>query len=658
MIKTKKPIAPRAELSARKKSSASRPSTLSSQLSTLNSSTHILLVAVWLGLFVGLVEAAYLASGKMAIGRMNFVPDWAYWMAPVAHAAAYTLAVLPIWFFVRKRSSSGAINLAVTFTTALAWIGLLALIPGLKLYAHLLLAAGLAAATGRAFNRFREAALTAVEQTAPWLAAAVVLIAVGQQAIAWERNAQSAPAVDAASEDRPNVLFIVLDTLRADALAAYGGAPEDAQFLNRLADENLVFERAYATAPWTLPSTASMFTGRLPFDLSTGWDEPLDGAYPTVAEVLAENGYATAGFVANTRYCGRETGLARGFGHYEDYRFHPAHLALSTAIGRRFMTTNVAPLCGIDNDLGRITAEDVNRRFLDWLSAKDGKANRDAPFFAFLNYYDVHHPYTAPAPFARHAPKDLRQRKIFLHWWWVHKEHVEDHECRQQRAAYLDCLRYLDSQLEALFAELERRGTLENTIVIITSDHGEHFGEHGLYLHGNSLYEPLVHVPLVVVVPDRFAARYGDAKICGSRCDVPVSLAALPTTILELTGIARTDHIYPSDAPLAADVEQVQEDVTGPFPLRSLMQIWWKSKMTACEDCQADAAIVHMQVKGPPGGPLPCQGHSPVAGGEMEATITGHIKRIRHADGHEEVYDLVSDPAEAHDLSEDVLSKK
>jgi hypothetical protein len=139
-------------------------------------------------------------------------------------------------------------------------------------------------------------------------------------------------------------------------------------------------------------------------------------------------------------------------------------------------------------------------------------------------------------------------------------------------------------------------------------------------------------------VPDRFAERFDDASLNGGRCKAPVSLAALPATILDLTGVAK---------PAADDDENV-----APFPSNSLMSVWQESLASACVHCDSDAAPIRMQVKGPPGGPLPCQGHSPVAGGEMEATITGHTKRIRHADGHEEVYDLPSDAAEERNLAE------
>ena len=117
----------------------------------------------------------------------------------------------------------------------------------------------------------------------------------------------------------PNVLLIVLDTVRADHLSLYGYERSTTPVLERLAKRGIRFDEARATAPWTLPSHASMFTGRWPHELGEEWMTPIRGNFPTLAEYLGNHGYATAGFVANVGYCSQETGLARGFTHYEDY---------------------------------------------------------------------------------------------------------------------------------------------------------------------------------------------------------------------------------------------------------------------------------------------------------------------------------------------------
>ena len=133
--------------------------------------------------------------------------------------------------------------------------------------------------------------------------------------------------------DSPNVLLIVLDTVRADHLSLYGYRRATSPTLARLAKRGIRFDEARATAPWTLPSHASMFTGRWPHELEVRWLAPLRWNFPTLAEYLGSQGYATAGFVANTLYCSYDTGLDRGFTHYEDYildleRLSPLRTAL------------------------------------------------------------------------------------------------------------------------------------------------------------------------------------------------------------------------------------------------------------------------------------------------------------------------------------------
>ena len=213
--------------------------------------------------------------------------------------------------------------------------------------------------------------------------------------------------------DSPNVLLIVLDTVRADRLSLYGYRRPTSPTLERLAKRGIRFDEARATAPWTLPSHASMFTGRWPHELDVDWYTPLGTKFPTLAEYLGSRGYATAGFVANVHYCSYEFGLDRGFTHYEDYVLEPltplrmcclgdlalkgvAHVGwtLSSSLGASpFLPRK-------DSAFWRILATDpkkdagsINREFLDWLSHRREPAR---PFFAFLNYFDAHSPYLLP----------------------------------------------------------------------------------------------------------------------------------------------------------------------------------------------------------------------------------------------------------------------
>ena len=193
------------------------------------------------------------------------------------------------------------------------------------------------------------------------------------------------------SGDPPNVLLITLDTVRADHLSLYGYERPTSPVLERLARSGVRFDEARAAAPWTLPSHASLFTGRWPHELGVNWNDPLDGEYPTLAGYLGSRGYATAGFVANTIECSYDNGLDRGFAHYEDYileyllpfrtawlfdhavrasdrrwactwaaRSTSARYAPSTSRGSRPTTLQWR----------RKDAGSINRAFLDWLSRR------------------------------------------------------------------------------------------------------------------------------------------------------------------------------------------------------------------------------------------------------------------------------------------------
>ena len=152
----------------------------------------------------------------------------------------------------------------------------------------------------------------------------------------------------------------------------------------RLARRGVTFTQARSTAPWTLPSHASMMTGRWPHELSAEINDPLDTTHQTLAEFLAAHGYATAGFVGNATYCGNETGLARGFGHFEDHVISFADVLWASGLGQRVILPLFAPpglrAQGNPNDYHRKDAASIRRDFLGWVANQGSR-----PFFAFLN---------------------------------------------------------------------------------------------------------------------------------------------------------------------------------------------------------------------------------------------------------------------------------
>jgi arylsulfatase A-like enzyme len=228
------------------------------------------------------------------------------------------------------------------------------------------------------------------------------------------------------------------------------------------------------------------------------------------------------------------------------------------------------------------------------------------PFFVFLNYFDAHFPYKAPAPFDKEFGSggpmpDPSDRRL-----WTTKE------IRRTIEEYDGALRYLDNQLGELCDALKAKGLSDNTLIAITSDHGEEFGEHGLYEHGNSLYLPLLHVPLILSFPKEIPS--------GIRISQTVSLLDLPATLLELAGLG-----------------------THALGGHSLADYW---RNTSRAPSVSSAAIAEVEQ----GINLPI--FVPASPGPMRSVILGHMHYIRNGDGTEEVYNFADDPEESENLSQ------
>ncbi len=262
----------------------------------------------------------------------------------------------------------------------------------------------------------------------PVVAGLVPILAATLWAGDWikQRRQSAMPLPSPASA---NALLIVLDTVAAEHLSLYGYERATSPTMVELAERGIRFDRVQATSSWTLPSHASMFTGRWPHELSASWRTPIDRAYPTLAEFLSARGYATAGFVANYFYCATDSGLQRGFALYRDYifpglsAFKSASLVDRTVRGIRgvelffedwldidLLRTPVQRLWLLVN-ADRKDAAVVSREFLDWLARRP---QPERPFFAFLNYYDAHCALSAPvgedAPLRNSAQRRPRQR--------------------------------------------------------------------------------------------------------------------------------------------------------------------------------------------------------------------------------------------------------
>ena len=412
-----------------------------------------------------------------------------------------------------------------------------------------------------------------------------------------QRRETGRPSPSAAA---PNVLLIVLDTVRADHLSLHGYGRVTTPTLERMAKQGIRFDGARATAPWTLASHASIFTGRWPHELAVKWMTPLGGNFPTLAEYLGSHGYATAGFVANTFYCSYDTGLDRGFTHYEDFdleRLGPFRMAqlvdlplktLAALVKRLSETFDAGPFRPLQEHLlGQLVVADkkhagsINREFLDWLSRRPEPGR---PFFAFLNYFDAHSPYVLPAGAEYRfglKPRTHADFKFLEHWSDIDKSRLPPYSQSLIVDCYDNCISYLDERLGELFDELQSRGVLDRTLVIATADHGEGLGEHGLFDHGESLYRTEVGVPLLFVLPAR--SRY-QAVVRET-----VSLRDLPATITDLVGLG----------------------AGSPFPGQSLATLW-RGPSPGVAPRPDEEAISELETSNPAN---PNHGRSPAARG-------------------------------------------
>lgn len=399
----------------------------------------------------------------------------------------------------------------------------------------LLLVAGLLAlgvhALARRFGPAGERVLPAtLAACALYLAASLGAVALRPQD---EPLSAGAPPVAALPSGVKNVLWIVMDTTRRDRMTVYDPTLQTTPNLARLAAEGTVFEAASSSSTFTLSSHASMLTGLSPSGhnatLRTQWLAPRVALLPVE---FGRAGLATAGFVAN-RVLRLETGLDAGFDHYDDVVdpevcyttvWRLVH-DVQAALAQRFKAFrgNGRPHW-IENH--QRSAAEENERIERWLDA-----NGERPFFLFANYYDVHWPYLPEEPWRSKfvVPYDGPMTGYLERDDDYEPGYVATAEDNRYLLSLYDAeLAYLDEQVANLLDSLERRGVLDETLVVITADHGEHFGELGKHGH-DELYEPGLAVPMILRLPGVVPA--------GLRVSDPVQVADLFPTVLELAGL-------------------------------------------------------------------------------------------------------------------------
>jgi Sulfatase len=254
------------------------------------------------------------------------------WMTPLANLVLFLAAAAPVALLGTAWPAVRRVAVAAGVFAALGALTLTLLVPGLHHLASLAVAIGVGSRVGAWIGRDPQRRVRVVRNAAAGVAVIITLAAVSREV--WDRRhvRERLSALSTSPAAAPNVLVIILDTVRAASMSFLGYARETTPRLAAFAAGGVVFEQAWSTAPWTLPSHAGMFTGRYPSQLSTNWREPLDDAVPTLAEALVARGYRTAGFAANHFYTSYESGLTRGFIEYADYRRTPKQVLLSSTL--------------------------------------------------------------------------------------------------------------------------------------------------------------------------------------------------------------------------------------------------------------------------------------------------------------------------------------
>ena len=394
-----------------------------------------------------------------------------------------------------------------------------------------------------------------------------------------------AASCGAANEGPPNVVLLVLDTVRADHLSCYGYGLPTTPSIDALAARADRYARAESTAPWTLPSHASMFTGRYPFQHGVHSGRAPDGrifdgralapANKTLAEALVESGYRTAGFVANNVYLSETFGIHQGFELY---------------------------------DVDRKRAPKMVAKLFDWIDAEPG----GEPFFGFVNMLDAHRPYNVdPLPEGRagQLPPPASEGSVDLLKELYDRVLVQGETADPELVAkiitqYDNGIGWLDLAVGQVVRGLEQRGLYENTLLIVTSDHGEYFGEHALVEHSKDVYEPAMSIPLIVKRPGQTA---------GSVIPERATLVDLPGLVFQsLPERLRDEHGSTFQVPDARRPVLAENHFTRP------------------KDMQKSFGARFMR--------------------ERAVLYAGRWKLILSSDGKDELYDLEADPGEATNL--------
>ena len=418
---------------------------------------------------------------------------------------------------------------------------------------------------------------------------------------------------------KPNVILISLDTVRVDHLSCYKlNSRKTSPNIDKIAQNSYLFKNAYSTTSWTLPAHASMMTGLFPSthkadrsinQIARNPVDPLPLSHTTLAEMLRDNGYVTVGIIS-VPYLTKVFGLDRGFQFYFD-RLDPFENLPFIYKNEHAILVNLLMFSKIieENDSdGQKRASEVNEEAISWL---DKNRDNPKPFFMFLHYFDAHYVYDPPAPY------NIREDGTTLDYFYdietlnKGKYSLSTSGINDLISAYDGEIRYMDYYLGELFEKLKQLNILDNTLLIITSDHGECFNEHEIWTHGNTLYQEQIHVPMIVHYPELIQSGHIDS-------DNIVQLVDLMPTILEISQVP------------------VPENLQG----RSLLPVFQGKP-------DLDYSLAFMELRPD----ISWKGKNPRFGNGIKAVIHNEWKYILTDNGVEELYKINSDPYELNNLA-------
>lgn len=418
----------------------------------------------------------------------------------------------------------------------------------------------------------------------------------------------------------PNIILIIIDAARRDHFSCYGYDKHTSPFIDDLTKESIFFENAYSTAAWTVPAHASLFTGLYPSEhRAQNNNLYLSESIPTLAEILRANGYITIGF-SNNMYVGRMTGLERGFDHFDEvwrrYRHRSQLDMLRVGLKRLLHMT----------DRGAAETTDL---IINWIKNR----TKDAPFFMFVNYIDVHQVCHPPKEFLQRFPgskysywRMIKFMRAYLNGrvnFYTGRIKFSEKDWENFKWIYDVSLYYVDYQISKIYECLRQQKLLDNTIFIITSDHGTNLGDHGLLHHEYCLYETLLRIPLII----RYKPLADYRRISQN-----IQLSDLFYIILELVDIKT--KLYKTGR------VSIYKLVKGEDFNLPVFAEWLSPKETLKRLSKMAPNFDFSKFDR-----------------DLKSIKMGRFKYIESSDGSHELYDLEIDPSESHNLYERKLNK-